>query len=82
MSLKFEAGAQLSLEGSVSRAPVVLKAVAFLPLLPFRCRVQGDLGQLFKLVFSLGGSDRGRRERAPGGLKLRVEHLELGGGRR
>jgi len=45
MSLKFEHGTQLGLEGSVSRAPMFLEAVAFLPLLSFRSCVQGDLAE-------------------------------------
>ena len=34
MSVKFEHCTQLGLEGSVSRAPIILKAVAFLSLVP------------------------------------------------
>ena len=53
MALKFEHGTQLSLEGSVSRTPMFLKAVPFLPLLAIRGSVQGDLSQMIKLLFGL-----------------------------
>ena len=82
MALKFDHGTQLGLEGSVSRAPMFLEAIAFLPLLSFRSCVQGDLSQMIKLLFGLDGDNRRRRERVPGGLKLRVELLELGCRRR
>ena len=81
MALKFEHGTQLSLEGSIGRTPMFLKTVPFLPLLAIRGCVQGDLSQMIKLLFSLKGVNRGRRERVPGSLKLRVELLELRCGR-
>ena len=77
MALKFEHGTQLGLEGRVSRTPMFLKAVAFLPLLAVRSCVQSDLSQMIKLLFGLKGGNRGRGERAPCSVELRVGLLEL-----
>jgi len=77
MALKFEHGTQLSLEGSIGRTPMVLKAVPFLQLLAIRGGFQGDLSQMIKLLFGLKGGNRGRGERAPCSVELRVGLLEL-----
>jgi len=77
MTLKFEHGMELSLEGSIGRTPMLFKAVPFFPFLASRGCVQGDLSQMIKLLFRLRGVNRRRRERVPGSLKLRVKLLEL-----
>ena len=61
MTLKFEHGMELSLEGSIGRTPMLFKAVPFLPLLASRGCVQGDLSQMIKLLFRLRGVNRRRR---------------------